>query len=879
MKTKILLSVFLFCSVLISSGQRNSSTSSEIQNSRNIPDHIRERKAFKRAEWFNNQRAFPNDVIPVAKYAKEVDREIQKTRTMRLKSSAPLTWTSVGPSGVKADVTHWGTISGRVRTVAVHPTDPLTVYIGAASGGIWKTTDGGATWQDIGRGLESLTFGAIAIDPKNPETIYAGSGESNLLESFFCSAGSGLYKSLDGGQNWNLITSGFGTMTFFSDMVVSPYNSNIVIASLGGGNVFTGVDLSNEGVWKSTDGGLTWNRMLNVKDAFDIAFHPTDSNKVFAAAGGYISKLKGFYFSTDQGTTWTTSNTGLLLPTNGGRIQFDISKSDPDIIYAVIYTFTNDDPNKGITRAFKSVNGGSNWSQISTGTNLGGLYPSGLLYDQGWYDLCIAIDPVDPNHVLIGNIELHRTTNGSKFTPVRPFGNNAYGSLVHMDYHKLVFAPSNPKILYIGCDGGLYKSMDKGYTATSQNLGLSTLQFYRIASHPLNPQVLIGGMQDNGSAMTTDGGSTWNEISSMDGTECFFSHNPDTVYTSAQYGFLFRSINGGTSFSELNSNINGAFITPFLLHPTNNKILYVANKKILKSTNAGSSFKVISGASDVAPSFISTMAQSQINPNFMIFGSGTDHPHFDTVFIVKISTNEGATWTDVTTNIPGEVRWISRVATDPVDDSTMYVLRTGFSPGNKIYKTSNLGQTWTNISDDLPDLPCNDLFIDPENTNHIYVANDIGVYRSTDGGTGWTNVSDGIPVVPAIDFDYIKIGTVRYLRVGTFGRSIYETKLEPVTGLQNHFAMSASSPFGQVYNYPNPFSSLTTISWQLAQSSKVTLKVLDIVGRTVATLVDEQRPQGKYETQFNAAILPKGIYFYQLKAGEFSQTRKMILLD
>jgi photosystem II stability/assembly factor-like uncharacterized protein len=877
MKTKILLSVFLFCSVLISSGQRNSTTSSETQNRWNIPDDIRERKYFKRAEWFNNQRAFPNDVIPVAKYAKEVDREIQKSRNIRLKSSAPLTWKSVGPTGVQAGLSHWGIMSGRVRTVAVHPTDPLTVYIGAASGGIWKSTDGGANWQDIGRGLESLTFGAIAIDPNNPETIYAGSGECHLLGSFYYYAGNGLYKSLDGGQNWSLIKNGFGSTTFFSDLIVSPNNSNIVIASLGGGNAFLGTELSNEGVWKSIDGGITWNKTLNVPEVADVAFHPANPNTIYAAAGGYLSPLMGFYISTDQGTTWGQSNSGLLLPPLGGRMQFDISLSDPSIIYAVIYQMTMN-PTDGPTRAYKSVNGGSNWLQISTGTRLGGLNPAGWV-DQGNYDLCIAVDPVDPNHVLIGNIELHRTTNGSVFKPVRPFGSNVYGSLVHQDYHKLVFAPSNPKILYIGCDGGLYKSTDKGYTATSQNQGLSTLQFYRITSHPSNPQVLIGGMQDNGSAITTDGGSTWHDITPNDGTECFFSPNPDTVYTSSQNGLLFRSINGGTSFSVLNSNINGGFITPFFLHPTNHKIIYSANKKILKSTDAGSSFKIISGASDVAPSFISTMAQSKISPNFMIFGSGMDHPYFDKVFIVKISTNEGATWTDVTANIPGEVRWISRVVTDPVDDSSMYVLRTGFSPGNKVYKTSNLGQTWTNISGDLPDLPCNDLFIDPEIKNHIYVANDIGVYRSTDGGTGWTNVSDGIPVVPAIDFDYVKIGSVRYLRVGTHGRSIYETKLDTaVVGIQNPFAMSASSPFGQVYNYPNPFSSVTTISWQLAQSSRVTLRVFDIVGREVITLVDTERPSGKNEIQFNAAILPKGIYFYQLKSGEFSQTRKMILL-
>jgi hypothetical protein len=472
------------------------------------------------------------------------------------------------------------------------------------------------------------------------------------------------------------------------------------------------------------------------------------------------------------------------------------------------------------------------------------------------------------------------TTFGSTFKPVRAFGSNASGSLVHVDYHKLVFAPSNPKILYIGCDGGLYKSTDKGYTATSQNNGLETLQFYRIASHPSNSQIIFGGIQDNGNAISINGGTNWNLKWSGDGMECFFDYtNPNTLYFSMQNGNLLKSVNNGAIITEIYYT-NGSWITPFFMHPSNHNILYTASTKLYKSTNAGESFAVISGSSNIAPVNISAMAQSKINPANMIFATGfTEWPQVGKVIIVKVSTNEGATWTDVTSKIPGEVRWISRVVTDPVDDNTMYILRTGFSPGNKVYKTSNLGQTWTNISGDLPDLPCNDLFIDPENKSHIYVANDIGVYRSTDGGTGWTFVSDGMPVVPAMDFDYVKIGTERYLRVGTFGRSIYETKLDIGVGIPETFTMSASSPFGQVYNYPNPFNSVTTISWQLAKSGRATLKVLDIVGRTVATLVDEQRPQGKYETQFNAAILPKGVYFYQLKAGEFIQTRKMVLME
>ncbi len=350
-----------------------------------------------------------------------------------------------------------------------------------------------------------------------------------------------------------------------------------------------------------------------------------------------------------------------------------------------------------------------------------------------------------------------------------------WGSLCHVDYHKLVFAPSNPNYFYIACDGGIYKSTDKGYSAASQNEGLLTLQFYRVASHPSDPQVVIGGMQDNNTAMTTDGGQTWDAVTGGDGMECLFNPgNPDTIYTSSQNGTFYRSVNGGTTFNYL-VNINGSWTTPLIMHPTNHKILYTANKSILKSTN-GTSFQII--ASNVAPEFIVSLSQSPVEPNNMIFASGgTQGPVPGDQIVVKISTNGGLGWFNVTDNIPGEPRWITRVVCDPVDDSKMYILRTGFSAGNKVWKTTDLGQTWTNLSGDLPDLPCSDLFIDPENTSQLYVANDVGVYRSTNGGTSWVYASQDIPFVPAIDFDYVKIGTYRYLRVGTHGRSIYQTLL------------------------------------------------------------------------------------------------------
>ncbi len=361
MKKFTLLSAFLFCFVISATGQTDNTSQTGNSSRNSIPDQVKARKSFKRVEWFNTQRAWPYDTIPVIQYSHEMSREIKKTKSSKDKD---LSWTSLGPTGVfSTGAPQWGIVGGRTKSIAIHPNDPLTLYIGTAQGGIWKTTDGGENWQDIGYGLESLAFGAIAIDPGNPETIYAGSGEVCYFFGYIGFDGKGIFKSTDGGNSWTQITNGIGTVTSFGDLVVSPFYSNLVIGALASGYYYYG-NLPNEGIWKSTDAGETWVRTLDVQDAYDVAFHPTEANKVFAAVGGG-NIASGFYISTDQGETWTQSNTGLPATGSMHRLQIDVSQSNPDIIYAVIF-----DANTMSTSAYKSVNGGQNWTQISAGTYL-----------------------------------------------------------------------------------------------------------------------------------------------------------------------------------------------------------------------------------------------------------------------------------------------------------------------------------------------------------------------------------------------------------------------------------------------------------------------------------------------------------------------------
>jgi photosystem II stability/assembly factor-like uncharacterized protein len=732
---------------------------------------IKERNSFKRFEWFYRQRAFPYDTLSIHTYYYEREKEIIKEGIAESNGENVLLWSAVGPSGIISGFpAHWGQMSGRVRGIAVHPTDANIVYIGAAAGGIWKTTNGGLNWTNVGDNLASLTFGSIAIDPNDPNTVYAGAGEIMWSFNPLVYEGKGLYKTTNAGTSWTQITNGFGLQTHFGDLEVSPHNSNILFAALGSGNWYTG-NLGNEGVWRSTDAGATWTRTLNTADAFDVIVHPTNANIVYASVGGGLTTA-GFYVSTNGGTSFTVSNTGLPATSAIDRIQISLSTSSPTTIYAVIY-----DNSLG-TRAYKSTNSGSSWSQISAGTQLGGTYNGSSWYDQGWYDLCIAANPSNANVVYIGNVEIHRTTNGSAFSPVRiPAGTVAWDSPMHVDYHKIVFAPSNNNVIYVGCDGGIYKSIDGGVTWTSANNGISTIQFYRIAGHPAIKNNIVGGAQDNGNFRTTDGGATpWLFTTTGDGMECLYDYsNPNNIYIATQYGNFYKSTDGGTTFNGIYF-ANGAWLTPLIQHPVNSSWLYTATTNVLRSTNGGSSFSTI--ASGVTTSDqVNTMAISRLSPSILILaGSG----FFTTTPQVKVSTNGGLNWTDITANIPGAQRHVSRVLTHPNISNTMFVVKSGFSAGNKIYKSTDIGVTWSNVSGDLPDVPHNDLFVDFDNANHYYAANDLGVYRSTDGGVSWKREGIGIPFVPVIDFDYVKIGTNRWLRAATHGRSAFETDLNNI---------------------------------------------------------------------------------------------------
>jgi photosystem II stability/assembly factor-like uncharacterized protein len=770
-------------------------TSPIVEDWNAAPDNIKNSNFYKRYEWFYRTRLNENGVYPKMFIEQQKFAEMAKVKTIFQKGNRLQTtsdhWTNIGPKAIDMSgsfIPQWGSTSGRITGLAVHPTDPNTVYIGAAAGGIWKTVDGGTHWTDMSGDLNLLTFGAIAIDPNNTNIVYAGTGETLWGFNTTTFEGDGLYKSTDGGISWTKITNGFGTQTQFSDIVVSPHNSNIILAAIGSGN-WNNQNPTNEGVWRSTDAGTTWTRVINQGDAFDVAFDPTAaSTKAYAATGGK-NVSGGFFVSTDAGATWAQSNTGLPATTSIGRIQFSVSPSTPATIFSLV---NNSTALAGgfTTAAFKSTNSGVSWTQISSGTNIAGSYDGIAVNDQGSYDLCLDVSPANSNDVMFGNVEVSRTTDGATIAFVRKtpkiFTNpGAWDGYTHTDIHKVVYAPSNASIVYVGCDGGIFRSDDGGATFTDRNNDINTLQFYNVASDPGNANKLYGGAQDNGNFSTSDKGVTdWVFETSGDGMECFVDRsNSNTIFMSTQVGSLMRSIDGGVSWVTVDDVGSAVWDAPYWQHPTiTTRILAAINGRIKVSNSSGAPGSwSYTTATFISGYHINTVAQSPVTTSNMIAVSSYYLPTLGMpVPPMHKSADDGATWTAISGAIASSGfanKTINKVVASPTDGNTFYLCRVSYDIG-QVLKTTDFGATWTDISGNLPKISHNDLFVDPANTNHIYVANDFGVYWTNNGGTIWNKLSNGMPFVPVMDIDFYKNGSTRLLRAASHGRGVFELQID-----------------------------------------------------------------------------------------------------
>lgn len=700
-------------------------------------------------------------------------------------------WTWLGP----------GNIGGRVRALVIHPDDVNRMWLGSVGGGLWKTDNGGASWTPVDDFLPVLAITALVMDPADPNILYAGTGEGAFFltedgtSNTAAMRGAGVFKSIDGGETWNQLPSTDGPdWVHVCRLAISPVDSRILLAATG------------TGIYRSTDGGQTWSRRT-VARTLDVKFHPTDD--MLAVAGRADNTAQ---YSTDGGLTWTNA-TGI---TGGSRVELAYAASDPNWVYASVSGVN------GVIRVWRSTDGGRTYT----------LRSGNVVSTLAIYDNALWVDPTNANRVIVGGLDLCRSTDGGlSFTRISEW--SIAPASAHADQHVIVQSPGFDgnlnRTVFFGNDGGIYRASDvytvsreRGWLELNNNLGVT--QFYGAAVNAQNGRI-VAGAQDNGTVLFTGDPENWRSVIGGDGGFCAADpSDPNVFYGTTQRHFIRRSVNGGFSFQGITGGENdladrGGFATNFIPHyildPNEPNRMLAAALRLWRTNNvkdAEPDWFIIKQAIPECPvsapppdiRFDHFAENSPCNISTIAVAPGDS----DTVWVGHnrgdiYMTSDGAqpvpNWSRVDLNEPSlPQRWVARIAIDPRDAARVTVAFMGYAPDN-LWRTEDGGASWTLITGQgetrLPDAPITALLLHPAKPGWIYAGTDVGIFASEDDGLTWSAENDG-PAVVAVD-ELVWKDECHMLAV-THGRGVFEADICGPCGDVNALAAACKRRTGAV---------------------------------------------------------------------------------
>ena len=744
-------------------------------------------------------------------------------RTMKKASPhAAVPWQYLGPTN----------ISGRATDIAVADSGGARrIYVGYATSGLWKSDDNGTTWQAIFDDMPSTSIGDLAVAPSNPQTLWVGTGEANIFRASM--PGVGIYKSTDGGKSFTHM--GLADTQTIGRILVHPTNPNVVYVAASG---HEWTDNEMRGVFKTTDGGKTWNKILYKSPrtgAWDLVMDPTNPDVLYVSMWQRVRRKwsdprvepgyseGGVWKTTDGGKTWNDANAGLPAPQHRGRIGIDVSLSNPKVLYAFVDNYEagrpakegeNDAYGRPIFEArikgaevYRSDDAGTTWKKVSDTsdflTELSGTY--------GWVFGQVRIHPADENTVWILGVPLAVSRDGGK-----TFATFEGSGRIHGDHHGLWIDPKKPEIIYSANDGGFYSSEDAGKTWKFA-VAAAGSQFYNVVVDTSSPAWIYGSIQDIGSRRgkldLSKGREAipaveWESAPGGEGSHhAVDPTNPNIVYTYGFYGNFTRTDlsipapprgrrgEGGTppppptgpqrvtNIKPKEEGLRAQWMTPVAISPHDANTVYLGYQFVFRSTNRGDTWEKISpdltannpaemllkSASMIPYQTITSLAESPRVKGLIYAGTDDGRLH--------VTRDAGKTWTDLSAKIPSK-RWYSRVVPSQHADDTVYVTQRGREDddfGIYVYKSTDGGKTFTSLAANLPAGPVNVIRESPRDANVLFLGTDFGAFTSTDGGRRWNVLGGNLPSVQVSDMAIQARDNV--LVISTYGRGMWAMDL------------------------------------------------------------------------------------------------------